>query len=676
MNGRRRLRILLFCGTVVFAILGQYYFARIRARMWDGVALYAAAVFCLLILLWQGERRETEPGHPWFGQRAWAALQSHPERGFLLLITLLLAYTAVRQHDSGAYPAALGFWASSVLVYVATFVRLPLFSDQELSSAGSLFRAAWGKLREWARRLGRKAREHRWELLFVAGCTLAGLALRLVEVGRVPYVLSGDEAAMGVSAQQVLSGELQDPFTTGWLSHPTLYFFLLAQGLRLFGSSGILGLRVLSPLAGAAALPLIYLLARRLFDRWVALVALILLTVSHFHIHFSRLGINNVYDATFALLAFLLLVRGLDAGEGDHFLPFALSGITMGLAMYFYMGTRLIPVIAATYVVLLAMRRQLSLRTEGGRLLVLLGGLLVAFGPLLLFALRDPEAYAARVHWVSMLEPGRIAAIQAATGKSGWWVWGQQFRKSVLAFNYELDPTSWYAAPIPLLDAISAAGLVLGLTVAMWKWKGRSHLFLDLWFWLAILFGGVLIENPPTSPRLVIAVPVVCLLAAVGLVSLGRMIGPSLHLREGWEMAFRILLLGGIMVLNLSFYFLRYTPRGIFGGQNTEIGTRLGQYLAQREDEAQAYFFGPNQMWFGYPTIAYLAPQVPGVDIAPETPLETIQVDRSRDAVFVFLPFRLGELPAVQERYPGGSVHAAHGHSGEVLFVTYELEFP
>jgi mannosyltransferase len=70
--------------------------------------------------------------------------------------------------------------------------------------------------------------------------------------------------------------------------HPPLYYAILQLWLNLFGTSDV-ALRLLSVVIGTATIPLLYILARKLFtDHRIALVAAFLLAISPFHIYYSQ----------------------------------------------------------------------------------------------------------------------------------------------------------------------------------------------------------------------------------------------------------------------------------------------------------------------------------------------------------------------------------------------------
>lgn len=172
-------------------------------------------------------------------------------------------------------------------------------------------------------------REAKWELLAVLALTGFAFLCRGIALGNIPHNVHGDEGEMGLLARAVLRGELREPFVTGFLGHPTLWFFMQALALRLFGDT-IAGLRMLSALIGALAIPALYVFVRPLYGRAVAILAAILLAFYHFHIHYSRIGLNNIADPLMMLVTLATFFNGY---RKRSLVSFALSGVLMGLAI-------------------------------------------------------------------------------------------------------------------------------------------------------------------------------------------------------------------------------------------------------------------------------------------------------------------------------------------------------
>lgn len=128
-----------------------------------------------------------------------------------------------------------------------------------------------------------------WITLLVVGAFLA----RGLSTGTVPAVLSGDEASVGLSALGFLEGKTGNLFGVGWHAFPSLYCFLQAVSISLLGMT-TQALRLPSALAGALTVGAIYLMGRSMFGPRAGLLAACILMLSHVHIHYSRLGLNNV----------------------------------------------------------------------------------------------------------------------------------------------------------------------------------------------------------------------------------------------------------------------------------------------------------------------------------------------------------------------------------------------
>jgi uncharacterized membrane protein len=133
-------------------------------------------------------------------------------------------------------------------------------------------------------RNGRDQREAKWDLLstaLLAVCFL-GLVLRLWKIGAES--LWYDEWFSMVRALDPIDLLVRGDHLR---STPPLYYLLLKPWVLLFGDSEAV-LRLPSALAGAAAIPLLARVGRRLFDRATGLSAAFLLAVSPYHVRYSQ----------------------------------------------------------------------------------------------------------------------------------------------------------------------------------------------------------------------------------------------------------------------------------------------------------------------------------------------------------------------------------------------------
>jgi hypothetical protein len=568
-------------------------------------------------------------------------------------------------------PAALGVIGLGLLVGAAAYVINAYPTMQPWPALG-----AWAGsialflVGAWALTSpGRAIRLARWELAALAGLTLLALALRAVAIERIPQNFGGDEGEMGRLAREVLHGTAYAPFATGWLSHPMLWFFLQALALRSFGDN-VFGLRMLSALVGTATIPAMYLFARPLYGRAIALGAAALLAAYHFHIHFSRLGVNNVVDPLAALVVFGTFLYAYRARSA---FGFALAGVLMGVAQHFYMGTRLIPVVvgvALLHQLAFDWRRVWELRWQ----IVLIGlGLLVGIGPLLGFFISHPQDFTARLGMVGIFQTGWFEQ-QRAGGASALAILGSQVGNSFGAWTFLPDRSAWYDPHIPLLDRVSSVFFLIGAIATLARLRRLEAALLAAWMLGVAVFGGILLVNSPESPRYVMSAAPICLLVMLGAEQVGKLlawVAPRAP-RLAWRVAGAVLVIG-LSLWSVNFYFREYTPRATYGWFNTEAATAIGRYLRSEPEPVYVYFYGPPVMFLANGTIRFEAPGTLGMDVEPNTRVEQLPpAPAGLRPIFIFMPWRIDDLAPVRARYPTGALRQFEAQSQDTpLLVIY-----
>ncbi len=659
MERHRALTVFLLTVGLGFALLGQLYLAYRREYVWDGVFFWCVAILAFGLLL-----RRTGLRRP-----IWRPLMQERYRSLRLLrplaamggatCALLAGLVARRLPDTADFSGILWLWLFGVYWFLLAFV--PSLNVREARS-----RLARWLCGNWV------------EVTCLVVLLLAALAVRGTNLEHIPVNLGGDEGTWGMEALAMFEGgRLANPFATRWFSFPSLSFLVWGLSMRLFGAS-VAGLRAVSALIGTATVLALFVLARELWGRRMAWLAALLLAFGHYHIHYSRLAVNNIADGLLVTLALYFLVRGLRSGRA---ICFALTGAVAGLGLYGYVGARLIGVIIVVFLAWRAVSEYRFLARYGRPLVLTLASALVVATPLLLYYAVRPTDFAAGVNRVSILVPGWLAREQAWWGMDAATIYWRQIWKAISGFHYTLDPTFWYHASIPLLDFISGVLMVLGMVWAIvhWRWPGNGLLL--IWFWLAVITGWVLTENPPSSQRLIIAAPALALLAGLGLyglVELGRRsVGGGRSLWAGVTVG----LLVAVGVFNLYHYFLVYTPSLVYGNPTAEIATVLGRSLAQQNEACTIYFYGAPVMYWDHGALHFLtrvyAPNVTGVSVPPPGEGQPPLPDLQRTTCFVFLPNRLGEMEAVRNQYPDGEESQVYSEAdGRLLYVMYKMSPP
>ncbi|HET7011009.1 MAG TPA: glycosyltransferase family 39 protein, partial [Anaerolineales bacterium] len=340
------------------------------------------------------------------------------------------------------------------------------------------------------------------EAWLVLALTLAAAAIRLTSLESIPPGLHGDESRLAqVTLRHVYapSGQTLNPFRSGDYSQPTLYQYILWGSMRLFGETKA-GLRLPSALAGSLSIPFVYLAVGLLSGRRAALFASTLLVGYHYHVHWSRLALNNAWDTLWIPAMIGLFAWGWERRWSGGAL---LAGLAMGGSQYFYAGSR-IGVFLLAYVSLFLWRRDRDSRRWLTHTAMTVASAAVVSAPLTLAAIRQPESFISRfldvLFWRPSPGPGvgplHLSWLEAI---------GDQLFRSVAGFTSLTETTGFYGPDVPLVMGIAAPLFVAGI---LWAIVRREFVPV-LWIGLTMFFGGFLLSATPGSSHYVTAIPAV-----------------------------------------------------------------------------------------------------------------------------------------------------------------------
>ncbi|MDO8638542.1 MAG: glycosyltransferase family 39 protein [Candidatus Daviesbacteria bacterium] len=184
--------------------------------------------------------------------------------------------------------------------------------------------------------------QHKIKLALILVILLAAI-LRLVNLANFPAGLNADEAAIGYNAYSLIhtgkdeyGATLPLTFKSFGDYKPGLYFYFVAPFVALLGLNEW-AVRIPAALFSIATVLLIYLLGKKVFNNEaIGLLAAFLLSISPWHLQFSRGGWESNVATFFITLGVYLFINGL---EKPKF--FIWSLISFILAMYIYQSPRL-----------------------------------------------------------------------------------------------------------------------------------------------------------------------------------------------------------------------------------------------------------------------------------------------------------------------------------------------
>jgi 4-amino-4-deoxy-L-arabinose transferase-like glycosyltransferase len=432
--------------------------------------------------------------------------------------------------------------------------------------------------------------------VLLAAAIVVGAVLRFADLGGVPPALNQDEAVYGYDAYSLLQtgrDHLGHPFpftsleTFGDWSSPLLSY-LSIPAVALFGLRAEV-LRGVSAALGVAAIPILYLLARVLFDRRaVALLAAWLIALSPWHVHLSRWAIIPTVVPTMTALTLLLLVWAVRRRSARGIVA---AGLVAGFTVAGYHAMKLyVPLllgaVAAVYARTLARMNREALAYAAVVFLIIAG-------PILYLTVRDPGG-GARLAQTSVFRAREVDALVLARQYLAY------FSPRFLFVAGDGDPMHTPAgagvapwATLPLL----VAGLVwLGwaaLRPAPSWTRGAARLLL-----LALVLypaPGMLTVPTPHTLRAAHLLPLLALIGGVGGVALwdcGRRLLAPVAPAVRWGAAAAVLAAGALALGELAgryhHYFTAY-PRAV--ARHFQYGLR--EALAYARAHEQEY----DEIW-------------------------------------------------------------------------------
>jgi 4-amino-4-deoxy-L-arabinose transferase-like glycosyltransferase len=577
--------------------------------------------------------------------RAGEAMKVSPAQAVYLLLALLFSFSASQAAGTGAFmrskPLGFGCW----LVAFGLLVIGGWDSDETLPKPSLK------------------------TILIALSFFIISTAIRAIAIGDIPPLLNGDEASSGLSAVDFFEGHTDNIFGVGWFSFPSLYFYLQSYFIWIFGQTTF-AIRFPSAIIGGLTVMAAYLVGKRMISNRAGLIAGIFLAGSHFHNHFSRLALNNIYDALWFLLALGFLWDGWKHQRRSSFL---VAGISFGLAQYFYASSRFLVGIIPIWVLMAIIIQRKRLIGNRSNLLILLIAFVVVVLPLGVYYLENPADFMAPFNRVESLGDwlSNETVIQNAPA---WKIIKDQLIFSAKTFISKPSEV-WYRPKVPILQPFAAGVFIAGLLLMLFQLRRPRTYLLLFWVGSFILIGGLSVPVS-AAQRYVAALPAVALIIGFALDECGNL------LEKVWQqkrtlLSVSILIVTVLISLNdLYFYLYTYTPVSDLGGLNTLVAQRLADYLQDKEDLQVAFFGEPRMGYYSINTTAYLAPHIEGLDFNQPWGSQENPVLTSDHILFIFLPGNEGEMESVKQTYPHGSTAFQQNTDGSVLFWLYTIYLP
>ncbi len=517
---------------------------------------------------------------------------------------------------------------------------------------------------------------------------MVALVIRIHHLGPTLPFMHGDEGEMGLLARRALNGSAAGArplpvFGTEFLDHPTLFHYVQAGALAVLGDS-ITSLRVLSAGIGALAAPAVYLIGRLGWGRVAGLAAGWLLGVSHLHIHYSRVALNNIESASLITVAMVLVfaavTHGRAASQSHSPTPsltlFVLFGLTVGVSQYFYYGSRVLVALMLPILLVLRGRRLARTRDIGAAI----GATLVAVLPLVLHYLRHPVTFSNRTDRVSVFGRSGLAhelGVGATLPRDLGHLLLTQVRRNIAFFINSGDHSGFYTPTYPAFDRITQVLFWLGIAVVLGSVAFRrgsaavpSQLIL-IWIVTGVTLGGILTIDSPNGPRLLMVVPAVFVCGGVS----AQYLWNAAHRR--WpthKSALRFTVAALALVTffaNWNRYFVEYARRSQLAAL-----TEIAALIRDQAPSHRVFLIGGDVLRVDNGVVRFITDGGDQSDLASDEAFETqfpSLIAAGRPVLVIALEFRAADLRHIQQLHPGGAFTTYLGADDRPSYFTYEL---
>ncbi len=353
--------------------------------------------------------------------------------------------------------------------------------------------------------------QSKWEFIAISLILLTAVIARLYRLSSLPGGLNGDEVFNAIDALRVGPG-FWPVFFEGNNGREAFFLYLTAASLRLLGQT-VFALRLPAALLGTGSVWLAYRLGRVLFHRRVGLLAAALIAVSLWPVMESRWALRAVSLTFMTALTVYLLDQAFRRQSSWRWLA---GGAALGLTLYTYIPSRLLPVVILIWMGWLFWARRAEAQRQWRQMVTafLIG--LIVFLPFARYIWQFPDKVNQRANSMTV-------ALDLALRQGDWSALAASVGGVLRMFSLGGD-VDWryHVAGVPVFDPVTSIFFYLGLALCLWLAFSRkggedrpSYALLLLWTG-AMLVPNAILEANSSFLRAAGAIVPIYLLTAVG----------------------------------------------------------------------------------------------------------------------------------------------------------------
>lgn len=440
-------------------------------------------------------------------------------------------------------------------------------------------------------------------VVFLFLLTILGGFLRFYQITKNPISLSIDEVAFGYNAFSIFKTGRDEygkflPLSfksTGDYKNP-VPIYAMVPSIAVFGLNEF-GVRLPTALIATLSIPILFLLFLEITQsQIISLVATLFLTISPWHIYYSRYVSDHLMAATLVVLGVLCFLRMLK--KGGYFLSIA-SAIFFILSMYTYYAERLF---TPLLILLLLFLKRTDLRIRAKQLVLFMTIAATVASPLIFSILFGQDRSRAQMTWIGndvefvrnvAVKPLKDIPILASDNLLLVFFGARKYLHYFdpgFLFYSGLNMTKGDSIGLGVLYLLEIPFIILG-TVALIRKKIKNSNLIIVWILLGLIPAS-LTNNEQHPGRTFVILPMLVLISAIGAVELFKFIRSRFNQRL-IKLVFAFFLI--FVLWNLTQAFLIYSvhfPRQ--RGEDFMEGTKeTVEYALANKNKYKEIVFDP-----------------------------------------------------------------------------------
>ena len=357
-------------------------------------------------------------------------------------------------------------------------------------------------------------------LLFVVLFT--AFFFRFWQLDSIPPGLYPDEAMNGVNALEAIDNGQYKAFYPENNGREGLFINIQAASIALLGNTP-LALRIVSAKFGALTIGAVFLFLWLLLQNTsannaialrIAFISSLFMSLSFWHLNFSRIGFRAITMPFFLILALTFLILALRNFSKSRLSTFYFLsvGIFLGLGLHGYTPFRLMPLLFVAIFIILAVKKTFPVKMLFWRFCLLAITMTLVFSPLLLHFIKNPNDFSNRhnkIYFFQQEEPVKTLL--------------KTLKDYALMFNIKGDCNSRHNYICnPQLNYVAGIFFLIGF-IGLWFKKLRKSFdarylwILYLGFFFTLLPAILASEGSPHALRSIGTIPFVFAFVGIGI---------------------------------------------------------------------------------------------------------------------------------------------------------------